>query len=133
VLDADAYRPYLKLPNFFLPVGKKLVPPLRRDLAKRTYAPDMERLVWLDERGLTTSLALSELCPLIDCVRYERPHLNAHVPIAAPTIVALDAYEAKERPAGERIKLAAEDIDSADRLAMIWDRGHWRLMARAKS
>lgn len=132
VLDADAYRPYLKLPNFFLPVGKKLVPPLRRDLAKRAFAPDGDRIVWLDERGSMTSLHFSAFRPLLDCVRYERPNVAAYLPLSATPVVTLDTYDAKERPAGERIKLAADETNQTGRLAMIWHQGEWRHMARAK-
>ncbi|HVS36482.1 MAG TPA: hypothetical protein VMS17_13035, partial [Gemmataceae bacterium] len=35
VLRAEAYKPYLKLPNLFVPAGKALHPPLRRDMVRR--------------------------------------------------------------------------------------------------
>src|SRR5439155_13874703 len=40
VLDALACRPYLRLPNLFLPVGRRLRPPLRRDAVRELLAAD---------------------------------------------------------------------------------------------
>jgi hypothetical protein len=47
VLDAAAYRPYLRLANLFLPVGMRLYPPLRRDAVSRLLANDPARVTWL--------------------------------------------------------------------------------------
>lgn len=47
VLDGDGYRPYLRLPNLFLPVGTRLHPPLRRDAVARLLAADPSRVTWL--------------------------------------------------------------------------------------
>ncbi len=127
VLEADAYRPYLKLPNLFIPVGKKLVPPLRRDLAKRAFAPESDHIVWLGNDGSMTSLPMSAFHPLIECIRYEKPMVTAHAAIAAEPIVTLDSYEAKDRPAGARIDLATGDSAQQGRLAMIWSDDQWRL------
>ncbi len=134
VLDAAAYRPYFKLPNLFIPVGMKLVPPLRRDLAKRAFAPQSERIVWLGSDGSMTALPVKAFRPLIDCIRYEKPIVTAHVAFAAEPIVSLDAYEAKDRPAGARIDLATDKAGQQGRLAMIWSDGQWRLKTtRAKT
>ncbi|MCU0880934.1 MAG: hypothetical protein MUF06_24455, partial [Pirellulaceae bacterium] len=48
VLDGVACRSYLNLPNLFVPVGRRLHPPLRRDVVTRLLAADASRLVWLE-------------------------------------------------------------------------------------
>jgi hypothetical protein len=47
VLDGVGYRPYLKLPNLFLPCGTRLHPPLRRDAVARLLASDPASVTWL--------------------------------------------------------------------------------------
>jgi hypothetical protein len=47
VLDGLALRPYLRLPNLFLPVGARLHPPLRRDTVVKLLANDSAKVVWL--------------------------------------------------------------------------------------
>ena len=47
VLKAEAYKSYLKLPNLFVPAGKALHPPLRRDMVRRLLADDPAQVVWL--------------------------------------------------------------------------------------
>ncbi|MFM8271877.1 MAG: hypothetical protein ACKODX_06025, partial [Gemmata sp.] len=57
VLDnALAFKPYWKLPNLFLPVGKRLHPTLRRDAVRKLLADDADQIVWLypdDKNGFT--------------------------------------------------------------------------------
>ncbi len=57
VLDnAFAFKPYWKLPNLFLPVGKRLHPTLRRDAVRKLLADDADQVVWLypdDKNGFT--------------------------------------------------------------------------------
>ncbi len=47
VLNATPYRPHLRLPNLFLPVGTQLHPHLRRDVVRKLLADDTEHVVWL--------------------------------------------------------------------------------------
>jgi hypothetical protein len=47
VLDGAAFRPYLRIPNLFLPVGRALHPPLRRDAVVKLLAADTSRITWL--------------------------------------------------------------------------------------
>ncbi len=47
VLEGVGYRPFLRLPNLFLPVGSRLHPPLRRDAVNRLLASDASRITWL--------------------------------------------------------------------------------------
>ena len=44
---ALGFKPYWKLPNLFLPAGKRLHPPLRRDAVRRLLADDPDQVVWL--------------------------------------------------------------------------------------
>lgn len=51
--NALAFKPYWKLPNLFLPLGKRLHPTLRRDAVRKLLADDADQVVWLypDESG----------------------------------------------------------------------------------
>jgi hypothetical protein len=75
VLDAVAYRSYLKLPNLFLPVGKRLHPPLRRDAVSKLLAFDSKKISWLapDQNPnsfQTLSIKDSAFQPLSNWVNY---------------------------------------------------------------
>jgi hypothetical protein len=48
---ATAFKPYWKLPNLFLPVGRRLHPTLRRDAVRRLLADDPDQVVWLFPDG----------------------------------------------------------------------------------
>ncbi len=45
--DALGFKAYWKLPNLFLPVGKRLIPTLRREAVRRLLAEDPAQVVWL--------------------------------------------------------------------------------------
>lgn len=47
VLRGLACRPYLRLPNFFLPIDARLHPPLRRDKVAELFAKEPDRVTWL--------------------------------------------------------------------------------------
>ncbi|WP_145049216.1 hypothetical protein [Lignipirellula cremea] len=47
VLSGLACRPYLKLPNLFLPCDRRLHPPLRRDVVAKLLAADKRAVTWL--------------------------------------------------------------------------------------
>jgi FtsH ternary system-associated peptide len=49
--NAHAYKPFWKLPNLFVPVGKRLHPTLRRDAVRRLLAADPDQVVWLFTEG----------------------------------------------------------------------------------
>ena len=78
VLKAVAMRSYLKLPNLFLPVGKRVHPPLRRDAVAELLAKDKNQITWLypdpsDETGrsfLTERIDDSAFQPLSNWVEY---------------------------------------------------------------
>src|SRR5262249_24779362 len=46
-----ALKPFWKLPNLFLPVGKRLHPTLRRDAVRKLLADDPDQVVWLYPDG----------------------------------------------------------------------------------
>lgn len=49
--NALPFKPYWKLPNLFLPVGKRLHPTLRRDAVRKLLADDADQVVWLFPDG----------------------------------------------------------------------------------
>ena len=78
VLKAEPYKTYLKLPNLFLPAGRMLHPPLRRDVVRKLLAADPAQVVWLAplDGNAFRPEALSEdaFRPLIDWVDYVLDH-----------------------------------------------------------
>jgi hypothetical protein len=80
VLPAVGFRPYLKLPNLFLPCGRRLHPPLRRDAVRRLLAEDPDRVTWLypheDGRFTPENVPEQAFRPLADWVDYvlDRDH-----------------------------------------------------------
>ncbi len=74
VLEAQAFRPYLKLPNLYLPCQTLLHPPLRRDAVRRLLTEDTEQITWLypHENGQFTPESISDRAfrPLSDWVHY---------------------------------------------------------------
>src|SRR5439155_25650754 len=50
---ALGFKPFWKLPNLFLPVGRRLHPTLRRDAVRKLLADDADQVVWLypDDKG----------------------------------------------------------------------------------
>jgi hypothetical protein len=45
--NALAFKPYWKLPNLYLPIGKRLHPTLRREAVRKLLADDADQVVWL--------------------------------------------------------------------------------------
>jgi cellulose synthase operon protein C len=74
VMNAEPYKPYLKLPNLFLPAGMRLHPPLRRDVVRQLLADDPDRVTWLTAHpdGTFTPVSLPETAfrPLADWTDY---------------------------------------------------------------
>jgi hypothetical protein len=50
------FKPFWKLPNLFIPVGRRLHPTLRRDAVRKLLADDPDQVVWLypSESGIFT-------------------------------------------------------------------------------
>ena len=80
VLDALECATYLKLPNLYLPTGRRLHPLLRRDVVKSLLAADEKSVTWLmpgDDGAFTPqTMPESTFRPLSDWVRYviDREH-----------------------------------------------------------
>jgi cellulose synthase operon protein C len=85
VLEGLVCRPYLKLPNLFLPAGTRLHPPLRRETVKQLLAADDALVTWLrpEEDGSFTPLQFADTAfrPLSDWVDYVLD--REHEPLAA--------------------------------------------------
>ena len=78
VLDGIGFRTYLRIPNLFLPVGRRLHPPLRRDAVITLLAADTSRITWLRpdaDRGFTPeSLPDQAFRPLPTWIDYILEH-----------------------------------------------------------
>jgi cellulose synthase operon protein C len=78
VFKAMAYRPFLKLPNLFLPCGKSLHPPLRRDQVRKLLADGASQVTWLAPSGTNSftpqSLPEDAFRPLKDWIDYVLDH-----------------------------------------------------------
>ena len=99
--DAAGYKPYWKLPNLFLPTGKRLRPTLRRDAVRNLLTPDPDQVVWLDpgEGGRFTPRSLPDAAfrPLGNWVDYVIEADQA--PLAAwigATAFDFDHFECKD-------------------------------------
>lgn len=78
MVPAPGFRPYLKLPNLFLPCGYRLRPSLRRDAVRELLADDPGQIVWLfpGENGSFRweSVPAAEFRPLREGVEYVVPN-----------------------------------------------------------
>ncbi len=78
VLDGDAMRPYLRIPNLFVPVTSRIHPPLRRDAVTSLLASDGELITWLMPAGedsfVPQSISDGAFRPLEDWVDYVLDH-----------------------------------------------------------
>ena len=78
--DSQAFRPYAKMPNLFLPCGRELRPALRRDRVRQLLAPDPDQVTWLwpgdDGAFIPEGLPETAFRPLSDWVDYvlDRDH-----------------------------------------------------------
>ncbi|MFN4260496.1 MAG: hypothetical protein ACK4RK_14475 [Gemmataceae bacterium] len=110
VLDARAYRSYLKLPNLFVPCGMNLSPTPRRDVARTLLASDPARLVWLlpaeGGRFELANVPHAAFTPLRGWVHYQLAHPTAKlVPWEASEYWRLEDYTfAEEGGSLARIK-----------------------------
>ena len=72
------FKPYWKLPNLFLPAGKRLMPTLRRDAVRKLLADDPAQVVWLmpsaDGKFTPEVLPDDAFRPLADWIDYVIDH-----------------------------------------------------------
>jgi hypothetical protein len=77
-LRGEAYKSYLKMSNLFLPAGKGLHPPLRRDMVRKLLADDPAKVFWLAPLGggafRPETLLEDAFRPLMDWVDYVLDH-----------------------------------------------------------
>jgi hypothetical protein len=77
-LRGEAYKSYLKMSNLFLPAGKGLHPPLRRDMVRKLLADDPAKVFWLAPLGdgafRPETLPEDAFRPLMDWVDYVLDH-----------------------------------------------------------
>ncbi|WP_439625137.1 hypothetical protein [Gemmata sp.] len=72
--NALGFKPFWKLPNLFVPAGRRLHPTLRRDAVRRLLADDADQVVWLypdaDGKFTPESVPDGAFRPLEDWVDY---------------------------------------------------------------
>src|SRR5262245_644446 len=114
--SAQGFKPYWKLPNLFLPAGKRLMPTLRRDAVRKLLADDPGQVVWLmpgpDGKFTPEVLPVDPCRPLEDWIDYVIDH--EHEPLQTwvqATHFDFDSFicreDQAERPkpsAGEKAK-----------------------------
>lgn len=135
MFDAPGYRPYLKLPNLFLPIGRGLSPLLRRDAARRHLAAKSGYLNWLRARpngGMArATLPMAALRPLPQQIRYVPPVTRALQAEVASPVLPVDSFVTRDRPAARlRPVTPPADIPAQSgvwRSLFSWVRGAWRL------
>lgn len=118
VLDGTAYRPYLKLPNLFVPCTARLHPPLRRDAVKNLLAEDSLQVVWLQPTTagnfVPQSLPDEAFRPLPDWVDYvldrEQEPLTAWQESMQFDFESFVCHEPSPDKAKPRPKKFAEDL-----------------------
>lgn len=85
VFDGLSCRPWMKLPNLFIPCGTRLHPPLRRDAITALLAGDQNQITWLQplEEGSFVPWSIPDAAfrPLEDWVDYILDH--EHQPLEA--------------------------------------------------
>ncbi len=112
--DALGFRPYLHLPNLFLPCGTRLQP-LRRDAIRKLLAADLEQTTWLypDGQGGFTPESLPDHAfrPLADWIDYVLDHDRAALQTwVEATQFNFDGFICRdEQEPGEKQKKAARD------------------------
>ncbi|HKB36673.1 MAG TPA: hypothetical protein VKD72_09480 [Gemmataceae bacterium] len=136
-----AFRPYLKMPNLFLPCGWRLHPPLRRDILRKLLADDSSVLTWLYPTGngkfVPETLPQDAFRPLTDWIDYviehEREPLQTWVQSTTFDFESFvcnedDPARPKKPPAPDRVrnpnagKTPGRTLDPADLLDVNFDK-----------
>ena len=129
--DAVEFRPFWKLPNLFIPRGRGLQPPLRRDAVRGLLADDPDQVVWLYPKGehqfVPESLPDAAFRPLADWVDYvlDRDHQALQTWIESARFdfaayVCKDDADATPKPPREkkptrgRKSMLEEDVETDD-------------------
>lgn len=130
VLRAVAFRPHpARLPNLYLPCGRALLPPLRRDAVRRLLAEDPAVITWLrpegDHQFVPETLPDSAFRPLsawIDYVlEHDRKPLEQWVQSSLfdfePFICSDDVERAPRPPRADKQRAGPRPAERADETA----------------
>ncbi|HUR55749.1 MAG TPA: hypothetical protein VMZ71_16550, partial [Gemmataceae bacterium] len=121
--NAVEFKPFWKLPNLFVPIGKRLHPTLRRDAVRKLLAEDADQVVWLypaENNSFTPeSVPDGAFRPLEDWVDYvieaEQQPLGAWIEATRfdfDHFICKDATGPKNKPdKGDKEPRAKEDED----------------------
>jgi FtsH ternary system domain X7 len=123
ILQGVACRSYLNLPNLFVPVGRRLHPPLRRDAVSKLLVTDASRLFWLQpldkSNFIPRSVPDAAFRPLSQWVDYVLAH--EHEPLTAwmaahrfdfASFVCHDESAPRTKPPKQRPDRTAEPRDA---------------------
>lgn len=142
LIEADAYRSYLKLPNLFVPTSRRLTPPLRRDLARVAYAADAGELVWLSERDgrlVRSAVPVAAFQPLPQHVSYQPPPAACWAAAEPFHLYVPEPFLVKDRPTPARIRPVVPPRGATGESAaaapvwqalMSWVKGAWTFVPR---
>jgi hypothetical protein len=114
VLDAVGFRSHLKLPNLFLPCGRRLSPALRRDAVRGLLAGDPDLVTWLwphaDGSFTPEGLPSGAFRPLEEHVHYsvEQP-AQALRPWLQSPLLELESFALRDGEETARLKRSPEE------------------------
>ncbi len=123
VLDGVVCRPYLKIPNLFLPVGHRLHPPLRRDAVVKLLAREPDQITWLipgDERSFAPeSIPDKAFRPMSDWIDYVIDHQSKPLQVWVAShqfefehfICSDDVEKKKPSPPKKLVRESSDDFD----------------------
>ncbi len=77
IAGTEAFAPMQRFHNLFAPVGTALHPPVRRDLIRDLFAPDSQRIAWLQPADgclRAQSIAMDAFQPLAKAIDYRIEH-----------------------------------------------------------
>ncbi len=123
VLDGIEFRPYRGLSNLFVPCGRIIHPPLRRDALRKLLAEDPDQITWLypHEDGSFTPESLPDKVfrPLPDWIEYiftrERAALESWVQASVFDFEKFVCKEDKEKEGKPKDKKPGSDKSNKNR------------------
>ncbi|MGF1579089.1 MAG: hypothetical protein ACFCD0_06965 [Gemmataceae bacterium] len=123
VLDGVEFRPYRGLSNLFVPCGRMVHPPLRRDALRNLLAEDPDQITWLypHEDGTFTPESLPDKVfrPLPDWIEYiftrERVALESWIEASVFDFEKFVCKDDKERESKPKDKKPGADKSNRNR------------------
>jgi hypothetical protein len=105
LLSGLGCRPYLQMPNLFLPCGLRLSPPLQRAMAREYLAQDENRIHVLlpatAGKFVPVSIPETAFRPLAESVDYHAPAVRAWEAVSLQSLPELDSFEVSQEPERE--------------------------------